>query len=44
MAHRDTDLQLMLGKVSEISKPFGLTISLGKTEVLHEAVLNKKHS
>ena len=35
MAHVEQDLQRMLGRFSEASKLFGLTISLGKTEVLH---------
>ena len=34
MAHKADDLQLMLNKFAEASKQFGLTISLGKTEVL----------
>ena len=35
VAHAEQDLQRMLDRFSEASKLFGLTISLGKTEVLH---------
>ena len=35
VAHAEQDLQRMLDCFSEASKLFGLTISLGKTEVLH---------
>ena len=41
MAHRDKDLQLMLDKFSEGSKLFGLTISLVKIEVVHQAAPNR---
>ena len=34
MAHQETHLQTIVDKFSEASKMFGLTISLGKTEVL----------
>ena len=33
-AHKPGDLQAMLNSFSDASKQFGLTISLGKTEVL----------
>ena len=35
-AHAEQDLQWMLDRFSEASKLFGLTISLGKTKVLHQ--------
>ena len=35
-AHSEADLQTMLDHFSEASKLFGLTISIGKTEVLHQ--------
>ena len=34
MAHKPGDLQAMLNSFSDASKQFGLSISLGKTEVL----------
>ena len=34
MAHTSSDVQIMLSNFSDTSKMFGLTISLGKTEVL----------
>ena len=34
MAHKEADLQLIVDKFAEASRLFGLTISLGKTEVL----------
>ena len=36
MAHRESDLQIMVNKLAEASRLFGLTISLGKTEVLFQ--------
>ena len=36
MAHKPGDLQAMLNRFSDASKQFGLTISLGKTEVLFQ--------
>ena len=36
MAHRESDLQIIVNKFSENSHLFGLTISLGKTEVLFQ--------
>ena len=36
MAHAEQDLQRMLDRFSEASKLFGLTISFGKMEVLHQ--------
>ena len=36
MAHKPGDLQAMLDRFSDASKQFGLTISLGKTEVLFQ--------
>ena len=36
VAHSEQDLQWMLDHFSEASKLFGLTISLGKMEVLHQ--------
>ena len=40
LAHKDSDLQMMLNKFSEASKALGLTISLSKTEVLHQPAPN----
>ena len=40
MAHKPSALQIMVDKFSEASKQFGLTISLGKTEVLHQPAPN----
>ena len=40
MAHKSGDLQAMLNSFSDASKQFGLTISLGKTEVLFERTPN----
>lgn len=37
-AHSEEDLQIMLDHFSEASKLFGLTISISKTEVLHQPV------
>ena len=36
MGHAEQDLQRMLDRLFEASKLFGLTISLGKTEVLNQ--------
>ena len=36
MAHTEVDLQLTVSKFAEASQLFGLTISLGKTEVLYQ--------
>ena len=36
MAHRQSELQVMVNKFVEASRLFGLTISLGKTEVLFQ--------
>ena len=36
VAHVESDLQMMLDRFSEAPKLFGLTVSLGKTEVLHQ--------
>ena len=36
MAHKETDLQFIVNKFAEASRLFGLTISLGKTEVLFQ--------
>ena len=36
MAHTEVDLQLIVSKFAEASQLFGLTISLGKTEVLYQ--------
>ncbi|KAK4323900.1 hypothetical protein Pmani_005428 [Petrolisthes manimaculis] len=36
MAHTEADLQLIVNKFAEASRLFGLTISLGKTEVLYQ--------
>ena len=38
MAHRESDLQIIVNKFAEASRLFGLTISLGKTEVLFQPV------
>ena len=38
MAHKPGDLQAMLNCVSDASKQFGMTISLGKTEVIFSSV------
>ena len=40
MAHKPGDLQAMLNSFSEASKLFGLTMSLGKTEVLFQRTPN----
>jgi len=40
VAHTESDLQMMLDRFSEASKLFGLTVSLGKTEVLHQPAPN----
>ena len=40
MAHKPGDLQVMLSKFSEAANQFGLTISLGKTEVLFQPAAN----
>ena len=36
MAHREFDVQIIVNKFAEASRVFGLTISLGKTEVLFQ--------
>ena len=36
MAHRESDLQIIVNKFAEASRLFGLTIRLGKTEVLFQ--------
>ena len=36
MVHTEVDLQLIVSKFAEASQLFGLTISLGKTEVLYQ--------
>ena len=36
VSHEDSDLQLMLDRFSQSAKLFGLTVSLEKTEVLHQ--------
>ena len=40
MAHKPGDLQAMLNSFSDASRQFGLTISLGKTEVLFQRAPN----
>ena len=40
VAHTESDLQLMLDRFSSASKLFGLTVSLGKTKVLHQPAPN----
>ena len=40
MAHKPGDLQAMLNRFSDASRQFGLTISLGKTEVLFQRAPN----
>ena len=40
MAHKPVGLQAMLNSFSDASKQFGLTISLGKTEVLFQHAPN----
>ena len=40
MAHKPGDLQVMLNSFSDASKQFGLTISLGKTDVLFQCAPN----
>ena len=37
VSREDSDLQLMLDRFSQSAKLFGLTVSLEKTEVLHQA-------
>ena len=44
MAHAESDLQLMLDRFSHASKLFGLTVSLGKTEVLYQPAPNTQPS
>ena len=36
MAHMESDLQFIMSKFAEAAQLFGLTISLSKTEVLHQ--------
>ena len=36
MAHRESDPQVIVNTFAEVSRLFGLTISLGKTEVLFQ--------
>ena len=36
VAHRESDLQIIVNKFAEASNLFGLTISLGKTEILFQ--------
>ena len=43
VAHDNSDLQLMLDRFSDASKLFGLTISLGRIEVLHEPAPHTNH-
>ena len=40
LAHTEYDIQMMMDSFSEASKLFGLTISLNKTEVLHQPAPN----
>ena len=40
MAHKPGDLQAILNSFADTSKQFGLTISLGKTEVLFQRAPN----
>ena len=40
LAHTEYDIQVMMDSFSEASKLFGLTISLNKTEVLHQPAPN----
>lgn len=40
VAHTESDLQLMLDRFSDASRLFGLSISLGKTEVLYQPAPN----
>lgn len=40
VTHTELDLQLMLDRFSEASKLFGLTISLGETELFHQLAPN----
>ena len=44
MAHEETHLQAIVDRFSEASKLFGLTISLGKTEVFFQPAPNTVHS
>ncbi|CAE1227265.1 unnamed protein product [Acanthosepion pharaonis] len=44
VAHEESDLQLMLDNFSDASKFFGLKVSLGKTEVLHQPTPNTNTS
>ena len=43
VAHAEPDVQMMLDRFSEASKLFGLTISLGKMEVLQHPAPNTYH-
>ncbi|XP_072168088.1 uncharacterized protein [Diadema setosum] len=43
MAHEGNNLQVIVNKFLEASKIFGLTISLGKTEVLLQPAPNSDH-
>ena len=40
VAHTESDLQLMQDRFSSASKLFGLTVSIGKTKVLHQPAPN----
>lgn len=44
MAHAEAGLQVILNRFFDASKHFRLTISLAKTEVLHQPTPNKKTS
>ena len=38
MIHKDTDLELVISRLLEASRLYGLTFSLGNTEVLFQSV------
>lgn len=42
MAHTESDLQTIVNRFTEASRLYGLTISLNKTEVLHQPALGTR--
>ena len=43
MAHKENHLQVIVDRFADAARPFGLTISLGKTEVLVQPAPNTTH-